>query len=615
MKMSKLSILNNNGFVVLLFCCITGLFFSCNTVYDIAPGYIPPLEAVQKEDIEKMLAQGNYLDAVQYINRIERSRNGLLKEELEKLRNQTIDMVKADFQSSMDKKDYEKAIAYVDSAINIGEPALFPGWSVKKLLMMQAELQEQQGNDSVAVLTAIKAMKHETLTNSEYSHILELATKLENKTAILTVIAEMEKRHMPIPEPARVITSKITPIKKVIDGTVTIWVYKGIKFENGVGMPNNIVGSGFFIDPRGFILTNYHVIESEVNPQYEGYSRLYIRLSDMPDQRIPARVISYDPVFDLALLKTEIDPKYIFSSIGETSIDPGDKIKVIGSPGGLENTVTSGIVSATGRRFLQLGDAMQIDAPVNPGNSGGPIIDEDGRLVGIVFAGIEQFEGLNFGVSIEWINKVLPRMFPANSKDLSEYIATPITHYWMGCAVEKTEKGMEIIYVVPGEPAYNAGLRGGDLITGINGKEFKTLREIQSLMVSYESKTLLAVSCTRDNEAYTAYISLSPRPRVPVSLALERDSKVNVIYPLFGMKIDKVADEVWNNHYVVRRIIPGSSADELGLSVNDPISIREWFIHEKLKVVMIQVMVKRRKLGFLETFIQLLSFLETTNFI
>ncbi len=101
-------------------------------------------------------------------------------------------------------------------------------------------------------------------------------------------------------------------LANMLDGTVTVWVDRGITIEKGLGRADRMIGSGFFIDKNGFVITNYHVIKSDVDPEYEGYSRVYIKLSGDTAKRIPAKVVSWDPVFDLALLKTEITPKVYF---------------------------------------------------------------------------------------------------------------------------------------------------------------------------------------------------------------------------------------------------------------------------------------------------------------
>ena len=90
-------------------------------------------------------------------------------------------------------------------------------------------------------------------------------------------------------------------IADCMEATVTIWVDRGIKVQNGSGYADIVIGSGFFIDRRGYLVTNYHVIDSMVNPKYEGYSRLYIKLLEDSDTKIPAKVIGYDSVLDLAL--------------------------------------------------------------------------------------------------------------------------------------------------------------------------------------------------------------------------------------------------------------------------------------------------------------------------
>ena len=241
------------------------------------------------------------------------------------------------------------------------------------------------------------------------------------------------------------------PFADMLEGTVTIWVNRGIRIEKGVGYPDRVIGSGFFIDARGYLLTNYHVIESEVDPKYEGYSRLFIRFNESTGEKIPAKVVGYDTVFDLALLKAETPARYSFGGSAGLRVSPGDKVFAIGSPAGLEKTITSGIVSATGRRFLEMGDAIQVDVPLNPGNSGGPLLSEGGDLIGIVFAGLEQFEGLNFAVPYVWIEHALPLLFKGGEA----------VHPWMGAALAETEKGLEVVYTLPGEPGRPCGPRAG----------------------------------------------------------------------------------------------------------------------------------------------------------
>ena len=310
-----------------------------------------------------------------------------------------------------------------------------------------------------------------------------------------------------------------------------------------------------------------------MDPEYEGYSRIYIKLSDNPDQKIPARVVGWDPILDLALVKVELEPKFVFSSVRVTPVEPGEKIRVIGSPGGLENTVTSGIISATGRRLLQLGDVLQIDAPVNPGNSGGPMFDDSGMLLGIVFAGVEQFQGINFAIASPWINQVLPQLYEGNE----------VKHFWMGASLLESGEGLEILYTVPGEPADNADLRSGDVLKSINGKPISKIGDVQQFLGDYQAAALVTVRVRRGENEFDALVRLQQRPRVPVKLALERDAKTNVIFPLFGMKLDKVGGFPLSPHYVVRRVIAGSIAEELGVSENDPVSIRNWYIDEKRK--------------------------------
>ena len=197
-------------------------------------------------------------------------------------------------------------------------------------------------------------------------------------------------------------------VSSLVNGTVTIWVDKGTKVQNGLLYADRVIGSGFFISKDGYIVTNHHVISDLVDKKNGAFSRLFIKLAEDSDTRIPAKVIGYDPEIDLALLKTEVDAPYVFTLGSSADLDVGDKIYAIGSPVGLERTLTSGIVSANDRKLFTLGSVMQIDAAVNQGNSGGPCIDSHGNVQAIVFAGMLQFEGLNFAIPVEYLKSLLP---------------------------------------------------------------------------------------------------------------------------------------------------------------------------------------------------------------
>ena len=225
-------------------------------------------------------------------------------------------------------------------------------------------------------------------TRKYYKSLMSAFPGWKHEKYSLQQIEEMAARDVP----ALSGTNKKAPAKiaDCMQATVTIWVDRGIKVQAGAGYADIIIGSGFFIDERGYIVTNHHVIESMVDPKYEGYSRLYIKLLNDSVTKIPARVVGYDPVMDLALLKVEIVPDFVFNLGGSRDLETGDKISAIGTPIGLQGTLTSGIISSTDRKLMPLGSVFQIDAAVNSGNSGGPLIDSKLKVQAVVFAGMLQ---------------------------------------------------------------------------------------------------------------------------------------------------------------------------------------------------------------------------------
>ena len=400
-------------------------------------------------------------------------------------------------------------------------------------------------------------------------------------------------------------------IADFIRGTVTVWVDLGVKVEKGMGYASRVIGSGFFIDKRGYIITNHHVIADLVDSAYEGYGRLYIKLASDTQTRIPAKVIGWDKTLDLALLKTEVRPPFVFPLGSSENLSVGARIYAIGSPAGLESTITSGIVSSFDRNLLSTVSVMQIDAAVNAGNSGGPLVSSDGYVQGIVFAGMPDFQGLNFAVPVEYLSGILQSL----------YAGGEVIHSWVGAygrTLKKTPsalegEGVEVLYLMPGGSADYAGLRSGDVISAINGKRIKTVEELQTALIVLPPRSLAVLEYRRpekeSNQANTdtllqspehkALVYLDVRDENPGKAIYEREPAYRMFYPLFGMEL--VPSSASNRRkFSVQTIVKGSNADESGFSVNDPVEIIRTKLLEDRQAVYAEVYTKKRKSGYLE---------------
>jgi C-terminal processing protease CtpA/Prc len=252
-----------------------------------------------------------------------------------------------------------------------------------------------------------------------------------------------------------------------------------------------------------------------------------------------------------------------------------------------------------------MGDTLQVDVPINPGNSGGPLIDEDRQLVGVIFAGIEQFEGVNFAIPSYWIQKFLPELF----------VERAIRHPWMGLSVIERRDGLRVTYIVPDSPAARAGLREGDRLVRIAGQEPTSIGEAQDVILNRPLDTLLEVRYRRDGEEHGARLSLSERPFSPIETALDRDVQEEVYTPLFGMELEPEEGFLRINQFRVGEVYPGTVADETGISEGDPVSVRSFRILEEERVALLQIVVRKRQAGFLESAVQLGAFLEIDTFL
>ncbi|MGH3262150.1 MAG: trypsin-like peptidase domain-containing protein, partial [Trebonia sp.] len=230
-------------------------------------------------------------------------------------------------------------------------------------------------------------------------------------------------------------------------------------------------GSGFVLNPDGLIVTNNHVVKDE--------SRLQVTLAD--GTKYKATVVGTDPRTDIALIRIHADHPLPYLQLGDSNdVEPGEWVIAIGDPFGLSETVTAGIVSATGRN---IGDGpydrfIQVDAPINRGNSGGPLITQNGKVVGMNTAILSPSGGsvgIGFAIPSDMIRKI--------TSDLEHY--GHVTRGYLGVEAQsvsgamskalglKSASGALIAQVEPNTPAAKAGVQPGDVIEKVNGKPIK----------------------------------------------------------------------------------------------------------------------------------------------
>ncbi|MDR2618870.1 MAG: S1C family serine protease [Treponema sp.] len=526
---------------------------------------------------------------------------------LEKLREDASGSLRQAQIRAVEEKRWADAASLARSLASLGISVESTG-EEPELALEYARQQMDQGNSLPAFLAAVRAHELKPLEPEDALFFLEKAVNAkQRRTAafFLNTIADSEA----VPQELRDYALGRDAASDMIKGVATVWVDRGYRIERGRGIPDRVLGSAFFVDASGLLITNYHVISSEVDPKYEGYSRMFIRMGDSASARIPARVIGWDKAMDLALIKAEYTPEYVYSVADRIVPSVGDTVYAIGSPGGLEKTVTQGIVSALGRRFLQIGDVIQIDALVNHGNSGGPVVDMAGRLVGIVFAGIEQYPGLNFAVPAERLAAALPAMIAGGKAERP----------WLGLSVSETITGAEIIYVAPSTPASEQLIREGLVITSINGRKAEApqgalIPALQDELFPLRPGELVTLELAdSEGNAEKHVLRLQARPEIPLVEAAKKDSRERIAAPLFGLILTPAAGTSVFASYQVKKVVRGSVADEAGLSENDPVSIRGFRILEDNGYALMEIDVKKRRMGYMETSMQLPALLDSPD--
>jgi S1-C subfamily serine protease len=601
----------------LLFFVLCSLLLSCVTTKEQEERLAPRRSTaeIRFDDIKEQVTQnpvkaidliGTYREAYRIIDEDAEAK----AETLRALEKDAIENLRNFFEKAIAEERWDDAASYSRSLASLDSlPETAP--REPDLILAGAKKKLQDGDNLGAFLSAVQANELRPLSAEDAMLFLERAVSVKQRRAAACFFAIVERSGGAgkVSADIREYVRGSDSVTDMLKGVATVLIDRGIKIERGRGYADKILGSAFFIDSSGLMITNYHVIASEVDPKYKGYSRMYIRMGDSTSARIPARVIGWDKALDLALIKTEYTSEFVFSIVDRVIPRVGDTVLAIGSPGGLEKTVTSGIVSALSRRFLQIGDVIQIDAAVNPGNSGGPVVDTLGRLVGIVFAGIEQYQGLNFAVPAERLAAALPAMMRGGKAERP----------WLGMALSETSRGAEIIYIAPNTPAFRHRVPEGGLIKTVNGREIQApqsllIPALQDAIFQSRPGELVALETNDpDGGLKRRLVMTVPRPELPLGDAAKLDSRERLAAPLFGMILSPGQGKSWSSTYLVKKIVRGSIADEANISDQDPVYIRGFRIFEKEGYALMEIDIKKRSMGYLETTMQLPARLDSPD--
>jgi putative serine protease PepD len=264
----------------------------------------------------------------------------------------------------------------------------------------------------------------------------------------------------------------------------------------------NATGTGFVIDAQGHVVTNEHVAGEAQSVE--------VRFGTGGEEQ--ARVVATDPSTDLAVLQVDlaghdVTPLQLGSS---ADVEVGDSVYAIGNPFGLERTFTAGIVSAVDRDItapnnFTINDAIQTDAPVNQGNSGGPLLDDSAKVVGVV-SQIASETGGNVGIGYAVPSDTVRDVVDALLRD------GEIERAYLGVRLTETDDGVRLGDVIEGEPADDAGLQNGDLVLQAGGRTVETASDIQGAVAARKPGQKLEVRIRRGNDERTVTVTLGTRP-------------------------------------------------------------------------------------------------------
>ena len=358
-----------------------------------------------------------------------------------------------------------------------------------------------------------------------------------------------------------------TPFERFFNGPNS--PFKHFKMPHGNGHHMVMAqGSGFFISPDGYIVTNNHVASNAV--------KLEVVTDD--GKIYTAKVVGTDPRTDLALLKVDGKNDFPYVKFSHSKAEVGDWVVAMGNPFGLGGTVTAGIVSAHGRDIGEgpYDDFIQIDAPINKGNSGGPTFNQDGEVIGVNTA-IYSPSGGSVGIAFDIPARTAERVITALKEN------GHVTRGWLGVQIQgltpeladslglKSVTGALVAAPQDGSPAEKGGIKAGDLITEVNGAEVKDARDLAKKVAELAPGSDTNITLNRNGQTKTVTIKIGELPEKPVQRASLNPGSSKTGMTELGIRVapasEVSADE--SKGLAVVGVEPGGKAAEAGLTEGD----------------------------------------------
>jgi serine protease Do len=379
--------------------------------------------------------------------------------------------------------------------------------------------------------------------------------------------------------------------EKVRPGVVNIQVVKkvqnvGFAFHNFPGIPfgdespfgrffegnpsgdqkQEGVGSGFVISQEGFILTNNHVVEDA--------EQIKVKLAN--GKQYDAKVVGRDPKTDLALVKIDgVKDLHPLPLGNSEDLKVGSWVVAVGSPFGLEQTVTQGIVSGKGRVIGSgpYDDFIQTDASINPGNSGGPLVNMKGEVIGINTAINASGQGIGFAIPIDMAKTIVPQLEQKGA----------VTRGWLGIGIQemtpaleksfglKDKGGVLVADVFKGGPAEKAGIERGDVILQFDGKEVVESKDLPRIVASTSVGKMVNIKLSRDGKEIERTVKVGEMEEKTEAAQLPSRKSLGITVQELTPEIARDLGLRQETGVVVTSVEPGSSAADAGIRTGDVI--------------------------------------------